>query len=102
MSSFMPQMLIRRAVQWVLAPLFAPLWRRLGRLFMRSAETAGLSGAPTGGTSGFEASLPPTITLLTAETNSPRFGPADVTLHDGKDSGHAPAGRWQAKWQSVG
>jgi len=42
MSSFMPQMLIRRAVQWVLAPLFAPLWRRLGRLFMRSAETAGL------------------------------------------------------------
>ena len=65
-------------------------------------HAAGLSGAPTGGTSGFEASLPPTITLRTAETNSPRFGLADVTLHDGKDSGQAPAGRWQAKWQSVG
>ena len=59
-------------------------------------HAAGLSGAPTGGTSGFEASLPPTITLRTAETNSPRFGPADVTLHDGKDSGLAMASRWRA------
>ena len=35
--SFMPQMLIRRGLAWLLAPL----WRRLGRLFMRSPETAG-------------------------------------------------------------
>ena len=35
--SLMPQMLIRRAFAYLLSPL----WRRLGRLFMRSAQTAG-------------------------------------------------------------
>ena len=35
--SFLPQMLIRRALSWLLSPL----WKRLGRAFKRSAETAG-------------------------------------------------------------
>eukprot|EP00900_Chrysochromulina_parva_P008470 jgi/Chrpa1/17624/Chrysochromulina_OHIO_Genome00009464-RA len=39
---FMPQMLIRQALGWVLSPLLSPIGRRLGRLFLRSAETAGL------------------------------------------------------------
>jgi len=33
--SFMPQQLIRRAIGWALAPM----WRRIGRMFTRSAET---------------------------------------------------------------
>ena len=33
--SFMPQQLVRRAIGWVLAPM----WRRIGRMFTRSAET---------------------------------------------------------------
>ena len=35
--SFMPQMLIRQGLAWVMAPM----WRRLGRLFMRTPEAGG-------------------------------------------------------------
>lgn len=39
--AFGPQALIRRALSWVLAPLLGPVWRYVGRMFMRDADTGG-------------------------------------------------------------
>jgi hypothetical protein len=38
------QVLVRRFLAWVLSPVIAPMWRYIGRYFMRTAETGGGTG----------------------------------------------------------